>query len=106
MNAYDESLQWIEAHAIPCPFHLITGCDCPGCGMQRSVYSLLRGNFSESLQHHPAGILFVLFVLTFMTHLQLRNRYSRKALDVLLIGVVAVSLIQYVIRWINGELCF
>jgi hypothetical protein len=33
-----------------CLFHKLTGWNCPGCGMTRSLYALLHGNFSTALR--------------------------------------------------------
>jgi hypothetical protein len=39
------------AGAIPvfCPFELLTGIPCPGCGMTRAVLCLVSGNPSDAL---------------------------------------------------------
>ena len=49
-----------------CPFKLLTGLQCPGCGGQRAVYALLHGHFSEALRYNyflvyagPYALLFV-----------------------------------------------
>jgi len=42
-----------------CPFHLLTGLDCPGCGMSRAVLCLLRGDWSASVQWHPFASFFL-----------------------------------------------
>ena len=33
-----------------CPFHLLTGFYCPGCGSQRALSSMLHGEFLQALQ--------------------------------------------------------
>ena len=38
-----------------CPFKLVTGHDCPGCGMGRAVVAAMRGRWGESLAFHPLG---------------------------------------------------
>lgn len=35
---------------IPCPFHLITGLNCPGCGVSRMLLSLLRLDFAAAFR--------------------------------------------------------
>jgi hypothetical protein len=46
-----------------CPFKLMTGLPCPGCGMTRSVVALLHGDLTVSAYFHPLGAPFVLAML-------------------------------------------
>jgi hypothetical protein len=39
-----------------CPFRLLTGLPCPGCGMGHAVVFALRGDFSASFAAHPLGL--------------------------------------------------
>ena len=36
-----------------CPFHRLTGLDCPGCGATRALHQLLRGHLREALVLNP-----------------------------------------------------
>jgi len=36
-----------------CPFHHLTGLDCPGCGMTRAAYWLGRGEVGVAVSYHP-----------------------------------------------------
>jgi hypothetical protein len=54
---------WLQNHLIPCPFKKLTGIDCPGCGFQRSILALIKGNLSESLHLYPAAIPFIITAL-------------------------------------------
>lgn len=38
---------------IPCLFHVLTGYDCPGCGVTRMILSLSQGDFLSSYQANP-----------------------------------------------------
>ncbi len=38
---------------IPCPFNLLTGLDCPGCGNTRAVIAILNFNFTEAFSLNP-----------------------------------------------------
>jgi hypothetical protein len=39
-----------------CPFKLLTGHDCPGCGMGHAVVFAMRGDFAASFHAHPLGL--------------------------------------------------
>jgi|LSQX01.2.fsa_nt_gb hypothetical protein len=41
----------------PCPFHYLTGCNCPGCGSLRAIHSLLHGNVSTALSMNPLMVV-------------------------------------------------
>lgn len=42
-----------ESSAYPqCPFKAMTGLDCPGCGMTRSLYALLHGDLAGAVSHN------------------------------------------------------
>ena len=45
-----------EHGATICPFRLLTGIPCPGCGMGHSLVFALRGDFAGSFHSHPLGI--------------------------------------------------
>jgi Protein of unknown function (DUF2752) len=38
-----------------CPFKLLTGWPCPGCGMGHAVVAAMRGNLAASFAYHPLG---------------------------------------------------
>ena len=49
---------------IPCFYKKFFGVECPGCGMQRSIIALLRGDFHDSfLLYPPLGLVIALIVL-------------------------------------------
>ena len=42
--------------SIPCPFHAITGLQCPGCGVTRMCLALLRLDVSGAWSANPVLI--------------------------------------------------
>lgn len=51
--------------AIPCIFHVITGLDCPGCGVSRMCIALLQLDFHTA--YHSNKMLFLLLpILCFL----------------------------------------
>lgn len=51
---------------IPCPIKLFSGHECPGCGIQRSIFSLLELDFKSSFNLYPPLLLGILFTLLFL----------------------------------------
>lgn len=35
-----------------CPFHYLTGLDCPACGVQRAAHALLHGDIVTALRYN------------------------------------------------------
>lgn len=46
----------------PCPFHLITGLYCPGCGSLRAIHALLHGRFLQALDLNPLMVISIPFL--------------------------------------------
>ena len=47
-----------------CPFNLITGFDCPGCGSQRAVHHLMNFNILEALKANALLVLSIPYIIT------------------------------------------
>ncbi|WP_158825261.1 DUF2752 domain-containing protein [Mucilaginibacter lacusdianchii] len=45
-----------------CPFHYLTGLDCPGCGSQRAIYALLHGNIIGAIHQNLLLIISLPFL--------------------------------------------
>lgn len=46
-----------------CPFRELTGLECPACGNQRALHSLLHGNFSKAFSYNPFFIFSLPYLL-------------------------------------------
>ena len=44
--------------SLPCPFHAVTGLDCPGCGITRLMLALAEGDLTAAF--HANEAIFVL----------------------------------------------
>jgi hypothetical protein len=49
-------ISWLQDHLLPCPFKYLTGIDCPGCGFQRSLLALVKGDLHQSFLLYPPTI--------------------------------------------------
>ena len=58
------TLNFMGIYSWECPFHHLTGLDCPGCGMTRGIKALVSGDISGALSLHPfAPIFSVIWIL-------------------------------------------
>lgn len=46
-----------------CPFYLLTGYQCPACGIQRAAYQLLHLHFKEAFYYNPFLIISLPYAL-------------------------------------------
>ena len=90
----------IEEYMLPCFTKQFLGFDCPGCGLQRSVVFLLKGEFMEAFKIYPAlyPIMFLGGFLAFNRFMTFK--YANKTIITLMILSVASILINYILKFI------
>jgi len=54
--------------SIPCPFHLVTGYLCPGCGITRALFALLEFNFSKAITYNLLIVIYAPFILMYFLY--------------------------------------
>lgn len=77
-------------HAF-CPFLIVTGLPCPGCGATRALLYIFRGRFIRAWQLNPCAFLWVVFGIYFFFMRYVRGKKVRGALKIL--GVTAALMI-------------
>ena len=89
-------IEWLEQHMGTCYFKAYTGINCPGCGMQRSIIELLKGNIWESIKFYP-GLLPLLFLFLFLVlHLIFKFNNGTTILKFIYITTASIILINYI----------
>lgn len=53
----------IEDGPVLCPFRLLTGVECPGCGTTRAWVYAGNGQWGEALSANPFGVVLLVAVL-------------------------------------------
>ena len=66
----------LETKQSLCPFKMLTGFPCPGCGITKSIVSFYQGNFQESLIYHVFGIPVVFFCIGIIIVLSYEIRFQ------------------------------
>jgi len=46
-----------------CPLQVMTGIDCPGCGMTRAAFALMHGDLGRALDHNLVFVIALPFLL-------------------------------------------
>lgn len=92
-------IHWLENHAAPCLFKSIFGLDCPGCGTQRAIIELLKGNFTESLKAWPALLPVTLMLCYLALFLVFRFKNGHKILIVFFIVNAIIITGNYIFKF-------
>ena len=89
---------WLEHHTIPCLYKSIFGIECPGCGTQRAIIELMKGNLWESFREWPA-LLPVLFMLAYLgLFLIFRFRHGITVLKIAFIINAVIVMVSYIYK--------
>lgn len=91
-------IQWLEEHMFPCPVYHHTGIPCPGCGMQRAVIELLKGNALDSITYYPALIPLIIMFIYLGLHLFFGFKNGAKILKIFFILNTIIISLNYVLR--------
>lgn len=95
---------WLEQHMLQCPSKKMFAVDCPGCGLQRSIIDLLRGDIAASWDVYPPGIFIVITIIILVSHLLFGVRYGALMLKMLFIITISVITINYIYKIANHQL--
>lgn len=76
-----------------CPFQLVTGLNCPGCGSLRALHELLRGHWVSAFALNPLLMIslpFIFYCLAVEPALDPRRRVTYHPAMPVAVGVVMV----------------
>ncbi|NCO55144.1 MAG: hypothetical protein COZ21_08685 [Bacteroidetes bacterium CG_4_10_14_3_um_filter_31_20] len=101
ISLYTDFVDWLESHTGSCFYKNIFGVECPGCGMQRSIIELLKGNFVESFLLYPALYPLIFTLILLFLHIIFRFKNGALILKISFIFTVLIMIISYIIKIIN-----
>jgi hypothetical protein len=97
-------MSWIdtvEQYLLPCPSKYFLGMDCPGCGMQRALLELLRGNFAASLKIYPALLPIIFTFALLALHLKYKFTHGARTLQYAFMFSALVVVTSYIIKQVQ-----
>lgn len=85
-----------------CPFLMLTGLKCPGCGSQRVIHSLLGGDIAAAW-HYNAFMVAALPVIALYSYAELRRRrhpqlYNRLNSPAAIWSIFAATVLWWLLR--------
>lgn len=89
---------------LACPSKKWLHLECPGCGLQRSVIALLRGDIHTSLSLYPATIPLLTLLMFAALHLRFDFRHGATVVKYLYMGTAAIVFVFYIYKVLNHKL--
>lgn len=88
---------------IPCPFHLVTGLRCPGCGITRMVVSLVHFDFELAFHYNAAlfvalPVFLVLAISIIVGYIKTGSQKLSRWQSIVVISLIVILLLFGVIR--------
>ena len=86
----------IENYMLPCFTKKLFGFDCPGCGLQRALVHLVKGEFGAAFEMYPA--IYPMFLL--FGFLMLDKVYPFKFSNIITIALMVTTVTTILINYI------
>jgi len=91
-------ISFLEKHLLSCPWKKM-GIDCMGCGMQRSLIHLLKGEFIEGFYMYPPIYTIIIMFVYLGLHLKFQFKIGHKILLGLFILNILITFVNYCIKY-------
>lgn len=70
----------LENYMLPCLIKTLFNVECLGCGLQRSIIEIIKGNFAEAFYIYPAIYLIMSFITILCFNLIFKRKNNSKLL--------------------------
>ncbi|WP_396190802.1 DUF2752 domain-containing protein [Flavobacterium sp.] len=88
----------MEDYMLPCLFKQTFGIDCIGCGIQRSIALLLKGQFENAFYMFPAIYTTLLFFLSVgLFVVDKKHNYQKIVISLAIVNAI-IMIISYVYK--------
>ena len=91
-------ITWLEQSELPCLFKKYFHVDCPGCGFQRSIIELLKGNIGESFLLFPTTFALIIFFVGLLVNNKYQFADSKIFLGVSLVFIFTTFSTSYLFK--------
>ena len=91
----------LEDFMLPCFTKQYLGIDCFGCGIQRSLALILKGEFIDAFKMYPAIYTLLLFFGIIGVNIFYKFNDAQKLIRNLAVINVVIIFISFIIKYIN-----
>lgn len=85
-------------YMLPCFNKKLFGVDCLGCGMQRSLLFIAKGEFIEAFKMYPAIYTILLFFILVAYNFLFKKKVNSKIIYSLAILNLIIIIISYIYK--------
>jgi len=103
-SAYDTCINWAEQHMLTCPSKKLMYIDCPGCGLQRGVVALLKGDIRASWNVYPPTTFIIATIIFLFLHLVFKFRNGAAIVKYLYIVAAIAIIVNYIYKIFSNQL--
>ena len=92
-------VDFLEKNMLSCKWKEL-GLECTGCGLQRSVIHVLRGEFTEALIVYPAIYTLILMFVFLGIHLKFNFKEGARILKWLFVLNITIIVVHYILKFV------
>ena len=88
----------LEDYMLPCLNKKLFGLDCLGCGFQRSLLYVIKGDFIAAFNVYPAIYTLILMAIFLILNLKFKFKSGKKIIIIFTIINVLIIITSYFIK--------
>ena len=82
---------------------MLTGYDCPSCGVQRAIHAVLHGDFAKAISYNPFFVISVPYFLLVLYSTVFKNSFAVKLRGIVchryaLYGYIVLFFLWWILR--------
>jgi len=104
LQLYFQLVNWLEGLQLACPSRKYLHMECPGCGLQRSMIALMRGEWIHSFSLYPALVPMLLLLGFALLHLKKQFAHGASIIRYGQVVVVILIVGNYIYKIINHQI--
>ena len=94
----DTIISFLERNLLTCSWKEYLNKECMGCGMQRAILLLLKGEFLVAFKMYPALFTLIIMLVYLGFHLYFNFKYGHKVLLYLFYLNVVFIVVNYLLK--------